>query len=100
MSDPIEDVLNELRSKESIRRARLSKTLLHTAGEILEREGFATTRLFLQEKQDQAATRDTARVLLQDVLPALAGCERIRQNRAIGRYILKALPTLQRGGAR
>ena len=100
MNDPIEDVLNKLRGKESVQRARLSKNFLHTVGEVLEREGFATARLFLQEKREQAATRETARVLLDDVLPVLAACERVRQNRAIGRYIIKALPTLQERGGR
>lgn len=107
MNDPIEEVLNELRSKAGVQRADLARhrNFLHTVGEVFEREGFATTRLFLQERQEQGATRETARVLLEEVLPVLAGCERIRQNRAIGRYIIKALPTLQspqqrRGGRR
>jgi len=103
MNDPIEDVLDQLRQKAGVQRERFTSNFLNNVGEVFEREGFATTRLFLEDKKGQSATRYQARVLLEDVLPVLATCDRIVQNRAIGRYIIKALPTLQdkkRGGKR
>ena len=95
MTDPIEAVLSQLRKKAGVQRERFSRNFLNSVGEVFEREGFATTRLFLGDKKGQRATRYQARVLLEEVLPVLASCERIVQNRAIGRYIIKALPTLQ-----
>jgi len=103
MNDPIEDVLDQLRQKAGVQRERFTSNFLNNVGEVFEREGFATTRLFLEDKKGQSATRHQARVLLEEVLPVLATCDRIVQNRAIGRYIIKALPTLQdkkRGGKR
>lgn len=99
MHDPIEEVLNQLRGKPGIQRERFTSNFLHTVGEVFEREGFATTRLFLMGKREQTATWRQARVLLEEVLPVLESCERIRQNRAIGRLIIKLLQTV-RGGSR
>ena len=95
MRDPIEEILNQLRSKLSVQRLSFTSKFLHTVGEVLEREGFATTRLFLMDKKEQLATKHQARVLLEDVLPILEQCERIHQNRAIGRLIIKSLETLK-----
>ncbi len=100
MSDPIEDVLEQLRAKPRVQREHFASNFLHTVGEVLEREGFATTRLFLMDKREQAATRYQARVLLEEVLPVLETCERIRQNRAIGRLIIKSLETVKGGNRR
>ncbi len=102
MNDPIEDVLNQLRQKPGVQKEHFSSNFLNTAGDVLEREGFATTRLFLQDKREQSATRRAAGVLLEEVLPVLESCDRIRQNRGIGRLIIKSLPALQtyRGGKR
>ena len=95
MNDPIEDVLDQLRQKAGVQRERFSSNFLNNVGEVFEREGFATTRVFLEDKKGRGATGYQARVLLEEVLPVLATCERIVQNRAIGRYIIKALSTLQ-----
>jgi len=101
MNDPIEDVLNQLRRKPGVQRERFSNTFLNNVGDVVEREGFATTRLFLRDKMEQTATRYQARVLLEEVLPVLESCERIRQNRAIGRLVIKSLEGLKgRGGNR
>jgi len=95
MSDPIEDILKQLRSKPGVQREHFASSFLHTVSEVLEREGFATTRLFLMDKKEQAATRYQARVLLEEVLPVLEACERIHQNRAIGRLIIKSLEAVK-----
>ncbi len=98
MNDPIEEVLNQLRRKPGVQRERFSSSFLNNVGDVFEREGFATTRLFLRDKQEQSATRYQARVLLEEVLPVLESCERIRQNRAIGRLVIKSLETIKEGG--
>lgn len=95
MNDPIEDVLNQLRHKPSVQRMRFTSSFLNNVGQVLEREGFATTRLYLQDKKGQSSTREQARLLLEEVLPIIEACKRIKQDRAIGRYIIKALPALQ-----
>lgn len=100
MNDPIEEVLNQLRRKPGVLRERFSSSFLNNVGDVFEREGFATTRLFLQDKQEQSATRYQARVLLEEVLPVLESCERIRQNRAIGRLVIKSLETIKGKGGR
>lgn len=98
MNDPIEDVLNQLRRKPGVQRKRFTSSFLNNVGDVLEREGFATTRLFLESKKEQAATCDQASTLLEEVLPVLESCERIRQNRAIGRLVIKSLETVKRTG--
>ena len=100
MNDPIEGLLEQLRRNPRVQEERFASNFLNNVGEVLEREGFATARLYLRDKAEQSATRYQARVLLQDVLPTMETCERIRQNRSIGRLILKALPTLQRRGGK
>ena len=100
MNDPIQQVLDQLRSNRTVQQTHFTNNFLQNVGDVFEREGVATTRLFLQDKQGQSATRDQARALLTEVLPTLAGCQRILKNRAIGRYIIKALSTLQNPGGR
>ena len=98
MNDPIEDVLNELRRKPGVQQCHFARSFLNNVGEVFEREGFATTELFLRDKMEQDATRRQARVLLEDVMPVLKSCERIRLNRAIGRLVIKSLDTIKRTG--
>jgi len=98
MNDPIEGVLDQLSGNRRVREARFSSNFLNNVGDVLEREGFATTRLYLGDKKTRTATARQAGVLLTEVLPVLEACARIRQNRAIGRYIIKALPTLKAKG--
>ncbi len=97
MNDPIQIVLDQLRRNQQVQATDFSRnrTFLHNVADVLEREGFATTELFLRDKQRQRALHEQATVLLTDVLPTLKSCERIRENRAIGRYIIKSLESLQ-----
>lgn len=97
MNDPIEAVLDQLKRNRRVQEVDFyrNRTFLHNVADVFEREGFATTELFLRDKQGQRDIRDQASVLLNEVLPALKACERIRENRAIGRYIIKSLAALQ-----
>ena len=95
MSDPIQAVLDELRSAPGLQRIRFTRTFLSNVADVFEREGFATTDLYLRDKQTQRDLRAQADVLLSDVMPILRSCPRICENRAIGRYIIKALQSLQ-----
>lgn len=98
MDDPVGEVIETLRQNPRLRSARLNRNFLHNVAEVFEREGFATTRLFLNDKKGQSQTRVQAEILLQEVLPALERCSRIVHNRAIGRYVIKALAEFQQGG--
>jgi len=102
MNDPIEEVLNQLRRKPGVQRGRFSSSFLNKVADVFEREGFATTELFLRDKMEQDTTRRQARVILEDVIPVLKACERIRQNRTVGRLVIKSLETMQskEGGRR
>lgn len=94
MSDPIDKVLKQVCALESVQKTRLTNNFVNNVAEIFERQGFAVTRLYLKEKKSQRTTQWQASALLE-VLPILEGCERIVQNRAIGRLVIKVLPTLQ-----
>jgi len=97
MNDPIAAVLDQLKRNRRVQAVNFqrNRTFLHNVADVFEREGFATTELFLHDKQRQVEIRDQASVLLDEVLPALKACDRIRENRAIGRYIIKSLASLQ-----
>ena len=95
MNDPIQAVLDELRSNPAVQKTRFTRKFLNNVAGVLEREDFATTEIFLQGKRAQQDLREQASVLLYDVLPILKKCPRIRENRAIGHYIIKSLDSLQ-----
>jgi len=68
--------------------------LLNTVGDVFERYGSGTTRVFLMDKQSRFELRDQATALLV-VLTKLEHCSDIINQRAIGRQIFKTLRSLK-----
>lgn len=93
--DPIYDVLKNIVNnvkKEAYK--PLEPTFCHNTADIFEDYGYEVTKLYLKDKQQQRGkVRPNATTMLS-ILEYLKDNEYIQQNRAIGRQILKSIPTL------
>jgi hypothetical protein len=97
--DNIEKLLKELKADQSIWKSKDGKPIyfsgkfLDTVGEIFEKHGFGTTKVYLANQSG----RDRSQAFsMQKVLEKLKDYPEIINNRAIGRYIIKTLDTLKR----
>jgi len=97
--DKIERLLKEIKNDVSIwkdktgRPTRFSGKFLNNVGEIFEKHGFGTTKVYLANQSG----RDRAQAFsMIKVLEKLKNYPEIINNRAIGRYIIKTLDTLKR----
>ena len=90
MTDPINEILQRIKTNQKIRNTRFSASFLHNAGDILDRHGFGALKVFLLQKHEAPA-----RVLLEEVIPLLENCGKIRQKRSIGHYIIKSLNAIK-----
>ena len=90
MTDSIERLIEDIRQSREVQKAHLKNNFLNTVGEVFERNGFGTTRIFLLDKREKRELRDQAKALLK-VLELMEGHPEIRQRRAIGRTIFKTL---------
>lgn len=97
--DHIEQLLKEIKVDPSIwkdnrdRPVNYSGKFLDTVGEIFEKHGFGTTKVYLINQSG----RDRIQAFgMQKVLEKFKKYPEIENNRAIGRYIIKTLETLKR----
>src|SRR5260370_42367265 len=90
MSDPIEELIEQLRHDRDIDGRVLTPNALHEIGEVFERYGFGATRLYLLDKQNRRDSRAQASALLH-VLDLMRDYPAISQRRAIGRALFKSL---------
>lgn len=90
MTDSIERLIEDIRQSEEVKRAHLKNNFLNAVGEVFERDGFGTTRVFLLDKRSKKDLRDQAEAVLK-VLDLMKGHPEILQRRAIGRSIIKSL---------
>ena len=96
--DNIEKLLREIKEDPAVwnpGRGPLSFSgkFLDTVGEIFEKHGFGTTKVYLMNQSG----RDRGQALgLKRVLEKFERCPEIMANRAIGRYVIKTLETLKR----
>jgi hypothetical protein len=95
--DPVDALLNDLRTVVAASRVNLTSSLLNNVGDVLERDGFGASRAFLLDRVDRDPQ---ARFLLDDVLPRLQSCPPVVARRALGRYVIKILPALRRRPAK
>lgn len=92
-SDPVAILIETIKGLERLRNVRFSSTFLNCVGDLFEREGQAVTDCYLAVQED----RERAQAIeIRKLLPLLCECSEIRINRAIGRLIIKALPTITR----
>lgn len=97
--DNIERLLKEIKEDQSIWKSKEGKSIyfsgkfLDTIGEIFEKHGFGTTKVYLANQSGR--DRPQAFPLLK-VLEKLRGYPEVINNRAIGRYIIKTLEILKR----
>jgi len=97
--DSIERLLKEIKDDQFIwklrsgRHVTFSGKFLDTVGEIFEKYGFGTTKVYLINQCGR--DRIQASVMLH-VIEKLEKSPEVRNNRAIGRYIIKTLETLKR----
>lgn len=87
--DRIQRLLREIQNDRSLMDIRYSSSFLNSVGEIFERYGFGTTKVFLLEKCSREAD---ALLRIVDKL----NIPEIVRNRSIGRMIIKTLITLKR----
>lgn len=97
--DNIERLLKEIKEDQSIWQSKDGKPIyfsgkfLDTVGEIFEKYGFGTTKVYLANQSG----RDRSQAFsMQKVLEKLKDYPEIINNRAIGRYIIKTMDTLKR----
>ena len=75
------------------REIRFSGKFLDTVGEIFERHGFGTAKIYLK---NQVGRERTEAISLLKVMDMLESCPEVVNKRAIGRYIIKTLEQLKR----
>ena len=98
--DNIEKLLREIKEDPAVwnpgrdkRPLFFSGKFLNDVGEIFEKHGFGTTKVYLMNQSG----RDRGQALgLKRVLEKFERCPEIIANRAIGRYVIKTLETLKR----
>jgi len=92
--DLIESLMEEIKSDEKVQRTNFKSNFLNNVADVLEKHGFGTTKTFLLEKRERRSLHYQADALLS-VIEKLEKCDEIRQNRSIGRYIIKTLIALK-----
>lgn len=93
--DVIERLLDEVKNDKKVQECRyFSSNFLNNVADVFEKHGFGTTKTFLWEKQSRGNLKYQATALLS-VLEKLEECEQIKQNRSLGRYIIKTLITIK-----
>lgn len=96
--DNIERLIQELKKENSIWSAEeksinFSAKFLETTGEIFEKHGFGTTRVYLINQLGKERAQASS---LLKVLEIMEKYPEIVNNRAIGRYIIKSLNEIKR----
>lgn len=98
--DNIEKLIKELKEENFIWSIRgkpieFSAKFLETTGEIFEKHGFGVTRVYLLNQSGR--DRVQANSLLK-VIEIMEKYPEVVNNRAIGRYIIKSLIEIKKGG--
>ena len=91
--DDVEKLLNEIKEDESVVKTRFSANFLDSVSEIYEKHGFGATKAFLLDKQQRRELKKQATALL-NVLNKFEKYPRVKDDRRIGRIIIKILGTL------
>jgi len=95
MDDPIELILKRLQNNQQVKKTRFTSSFLNNVGDVLDKEGFGAVKTFLMDRMERRDLRSQAQAILEEVLPLLEACDKIRARRSIGRYVIKTLNTLK-----
>jgi len=93
--DVIEKLIEEIKADKKVQKTNFRSNFLNNVGEVFEKHGFGVTKTFLFEKREKKGLRYQADALL-NVIKKFEKYDEIKQNRSIGRYIIKTLNTLRR----
>ncbi len=88
--DKIGKLIEEIKKDRKVQKTRFNSNFLNNVGEVFEKHGFGVTKMFLIDKKNKRDLRYQADALL-NVIALFEKYEEIKQNRAIGRYIIKTL---------
>lgn len=99
MIDPIERLIEDIRQCPEVQSTHFSNNFLNAVGEVFERDGFGTTRIFLLEKRERQDLRHQSAALLK-VIDLMTDHPEVRQRRALGRTIIKSLIAIKGLGTR
>lgn len=91
--DSIEQLLSRIKNDYEIMQIHFTGLMDDTAN-IFEKQGFGATKVFLLEKRNHRSLEKQANALLK-VLEIMGNNPKIRNNRAIGRMIIKTLIALK-----
>jgi len=92
--DVIEELIEAIKNDRKVQRTKFTPNFLNDVGEVFERHGFGVAKTFLIEKRERRELRYQADALL-DVIAKFEKIDEIKQNRSIGRYIIKTVNSLK-----
>lgn len=92
--DAVEKLIKEIKADNEVQNCRFSSNFLNNVADVFEKHGFGVTKVFLLEKEGRRELKYQASALLS-VLEILDKSEEVKQNRSIGRYIIKTLITIK-----
>lgn len=92
--DVIEELIEAIKNDRKVQRTKFTSNFLNDVGEVFERHGFGVAKTFLIEKRERRELRYQADALL-DVIAKFEQINKIKQNRSIGRYIIKTVNSLK-----
>lgn len=95
--DAIEQVIKEIKGDKDVLNCKFySANFLNNIADVFERHGFGVTKVFLNDKKERRELMQAQ--ALQAVLRIMEKSDEIKQNRSIGRYIIKTLTTIKSMG--
>lgn len=96
--DAIEQVIKDIRGNKDVLNCKFySANFLNNVADVFERHGFGATKVFLLDKKQRRELTHQAQAI-QGVLRIMENSDEIKQNRSIGRYIIKTLTTIKSMG--
>ena len=88
--DDVEILIEKIKQDRNFQRTPFTSNFLNNVADVFEREGFGVTKTFLLDKQQKYNLKWQA-ISLLNILNIFEKNERIKQNRKIGRFIIKNL---------
>lgn len=92
--DEIEILIRRVSQDREFQKTRFTSKFLNDVADIFEIEGFGVTENYLLDKQKRVNSKWQASMLLR-ILELFKASERIKQNRRIGRMIIKNLDSIK-----
>jgi hypothetical protein len=93
--DYIGKLIEEIRENEDFKETYFTSSFINNVSEVFERYGFGVTKIFLVDKEKKFETRNQAKALLK-IISKFENYPQMKQDRRIGRLIIKNLDTLKR----